>query len=813
MSESMERGLTRRSFLKAGAVAAGGAWAGTLVAPAAAEEAVAQGAVVQGMEGEAVADGDEVFHSCCRPNCFNACRLDVHVREGKVVKVGPGEQPLEFNKRICLRGLTHVESIYHPDRVLHPLRRVDGTERGAGTWEEVTWDEALTEIAEKIGRLRADHGDSSIFRLACSGNYGAINGAYIDKLFNKINAGTVSAALDMGNFYGIMRVYGMAGLWPANDPRDMVNAKTIFLWGNNITDAQIHDWHFLADAIEAGAKVVCIDPVFTQAAAKSHMYVPIRPGTDTALEMGMMYTMLDEGLQDDDFIMGHTCAPFLVDAATGLFVRSSALTGKEDDNDYVVWDRASGAAKALTDATDPAMEWSGTALEGVEASTAFTLLKAEIMQWDPETASAVCDVPAATIRELARLACDGPVTHRCGWGAQAYDNGLHPYHAGATMAALAGQLGFPGANYATANWTYFANANPTLDAVDTQVTSPSIASTYFADVVASQSYLGAPVSPKALWISRGNPLCTWVDTNSWINEVLPEMELVVTCDSMMTDTARYSDFVLPTAHWFEYEDIVTQGNYYSLIHSEKVVEPLGEALPDTQIVQRLAEKMGIEGLYIPEDEWLRSYLDAPGNAEAGITYDNLVEQGVVRYMPDPFMLWQGGNFYTPSGRVEFYVEKPTVYGVSPKMMEADLEREHLPHYFPPREAMTEAGSEFPFQLMSERPRFRVHGQFARNKILRELDPEPTVKMNPADAEGLGLTEGDYVECYNGRGNVVAKLVTSEAIRPGVVRYAKSWQMDQHKAGGFSAPLSRETDAVLVNQSFMDCAVNVRKWEE
>lgn len=809
MLNTVGSGLTRRNFLKASAIAAGGAWAGSLVTTAKADETP----MIEGMEGTAVADTDEIFHSCCRPNCFNACKLKVHVREGKVVKVGPGEQPIETNKRICLRGLTHVESIYHPDRVLHPLRRVDGTERGAGQWEEVTWDEALTEIATKIGQLRQDFGDSSIFRISCSGNYGAINGAYTNKLFNKINAGTVSSSLDMGNFYSIMRVFGMAGLWPANDPRDLVNAKNIFLWGNNITDAQLHDWHYLADAKEAGAKVICIDPVFTQVAAKSDMFVPIKPGTDTALELGMMYTILDEDLQDGTFILEHTCAPFLVDAATGLFMRSAALTGNEEDADYVVWDSDTQAATALAEAKNPAVEWSGEALPGIEANTAFTLLKAEIMQWDPETASAVCDVPADTIRELARLACDGPVTHRCGWGAQAYDNGLHPYHAGATMAALAGQLGFPGANYATANWTYFANANPTLDAVDTELTSPTIASTYFPDVVMAQSYLGAPISPKALWIFCGNPLCTWVDTNAWLNDVLPQMELVVTCDSMMTDTARYSDFVLPVAHWFEYEDIVVQGNYYSLIHSEKVVEPLGEALPDSQIVQLLAKKMGYDDLFLPESEWLRSYLDAPGNAEAGLTYDNLVQQEVLRYMPDPFLLWQGGNFYTPSGRVEFYVENPTVYGVSPKMLEADLERERLPHYFPPREAITDDNAEFPFQLMSERPRYRVHGQFAYNKILRELDPEPTVKMNPADAETTGLAEGDYVECYNNHGHVVAKLVTSEAIRPRVIRYAKSWQMDQHKAGGFSEPLSRETDAVLVNQSFMDCAVNVRKWEE
>lgn len=806
--------LSRRNFLKTGAVAAGGVWAGSMLGCAPKQEG--GGEPQQQVE-------EQVFNSCCRPNCFNCCMLDVHVREGKVVKTSAAEQPIPEFKRICLRGLSHVQNVYHSDRVLHPLRRVG--ERGAGEWEEISWDEAISEIAEKFTKYREEFGDSSIIRCSGSGNYGAINNAYTNKFFNQINASTMSSSLDMGNFYGISRVFGMAGLWPGNDPRDLVNAKTIFLWGNNITDAQIHDWHFLADAKEAGAYIVCIDPIFTQAAAKSDMFVPIRPGSDTALEMAMMYVILEEGLQDDEFILSHTVAPFLVKDGDGKFLRMSDLGVEPVEGDvdpatgeptvidpYVVWDFNANDGVELSQATSPAVEGEYT-VNGIACHTAFTLLKNEIMQYPPEKATELCEVPVETIRELARLACDGPVTHRCGWGAQAYDNGIHPYHAGATMAALAGQLGFPGANYQTANWTYFSAMNPTLDAVETKVTSPSIPNMVMADVIASGEYAGAPITPKALWVWVANPMCTWVDTNSLRDDVLKKLDFIVTVDNMMTDTARWSDIVLPCAHWFEYEDIVVQGNYYSLVHSEKVIEPLGEAKPDSEIMKMLASKMGLGDDFFPnESDWLREYLNTEANNEAGLTYDNLCEKNAIRYMPDPFLLWQGGNFLTPSGRVEFYIENPTPYGVTGKT--PDLERERLPHFFEPREAWptNELHKTYPFVLMSERPRYRVHGQWAYNPILREIDPEPTVKMNPADAKERGLSDGDHVDCFNDHGHAVARLVLSEAIRTGTLVYPKSWQADQHLAGGWSEPLSRECDPVAVNQSFMDCLVDVRLWE-
>lgn len=797
---------TRRGFLKTSAVLAGGAWLGSGLglAPAASARA----------EEAATPAGEQVFNGCCRPNCFNCCMLNVHVREGKLVKTSPADMPNKEFNRICLRGLSHVTNVYDPDRLQYPLRRVG--ERGADEWERITWDEAIAEIAEKFTAYREEFGPSSIMRVAVSGNYGALNSGFTGKLFNTLNASTMGSNLDMANAVGLNRVVGWAGLWPGNDPRDLKNAKNIFLWGNNLTDAQIHDWHFMADAIEAGANVICIDPIFTQMAAKSHKFVAIRPASDTALIMGMMYVIIEEDLIDRDFLQSYTVAPFLVREDTGLFVRASDLTGEapaEGEADpYVVWDAEVDAAVSLADAKTPELEGEFT-VAGVACHTAYTLLKNEVLHYPPSVATTLCDVPEETIAELAHLACDGPVTHRVGWGPQAYDNGVHPHHAGAALAAITGQMCAPGANYSAANWTFYTAANPAASAAPEPVTSPTIPNLVMADVMANKSYNGEPIDVKALWVHNGNPLCTFTDSNSKMRDVFAKLDFIVTVDSMMTDTARYSDLVLPCAQFFEYEDIVVQGNHFHIVHAEKAIEPPCEAKPDSDIMRMLAKALGYEDMFPETDEeWLRDYINTDASAALGIDYDKLCEQKAIRYLPDPMLMWNDHVFYTPSGRMEFYVENPTPQAYFGQ--ELPIERERLPRFFEPAEAWptNPLHDAYPFVLMSERPRFRVHGQWAYNQILRELDPEPTVKINPADAATFGIADGDVVECYNDRGHAVAKAVLNEAVRPGTLVYPKSWQINQHIAGGWSELSSSSFDPIAVNQSYMDVLCGIRLWE-
>ena len=168
---------------------------------------------------------------------------------------------------------------------------------------------------------------------------------------------------------------------------------------------------------------------------------------------------------------------------------------------------------------------------------------------------------------------------------------------------------------------------------------------------------------------------------------------------------------------------------------------------------------------------------------------------------------------TPSGRMEFYVEEPELQ--FDMGQDYDREREHLPRYFNPTEAYegSPQWDKYKLILLSERPRYRVHSMMSDNKYLRELDPEPTVKINPEDAMSRGLSDGEYVEVYNDRGHAVARLVFNDAVRPGCMVYPKSWQMSQHKAGCWSELLTSAYDPVGVNESYFDNLVEVRSWKE
>ena len=255
---SPKASLSRRSFLKTAGVVVG------------ATAAVGCGSSLVAMAENApqAAAQEEVYRGVCRPNCFGFCHLNVHVHDGKVMKTTRAPYNEACYSRICQRGLSHVQRIYDPQRLQYPMRRVDGTERGAGQWERVSWDEALSEIASKIQEIQGKYGEASVAFLTASGNQSAgVTGAY-SRLLALLNASNIGPCLDMGSYYGMNAVAGTAVgpmlgymMWNGNEPTDAKNAKTIITWGANVTDAQIQNWHLVKEAQEAGVKLVVIDPI------------------------------------------------------------------------------------------------------------------------------------------------------------------------------------------------------------------------------------------------------------------------------------------------------------------------------------------------------------------------------------------------------------------------------------------------------------------------------------------------------------------------------------------------------------------------
>lgn len=811
--------VSRRSFLKTTGLAAGA------TALACGAQPVLRTLAADYVPGQAGAEGEQIVNCVCRPNCVGFCRHNVHVRDGRVVKTSMAPFPDAKYNRICLRGLSHVQRIYDPDRIKYPMKRAG--ERGENKWERITWDEAITEITDKFKSIQDEYGKQAVAFFTMSGNHSLLNGTLpgLGSRFQNLIGGTaIDVCTDSALQVGYCRVvsYAPTDLNTCNEPADWANSRVILLWGYNLTEANIHNWHFVADAMESGAKLIVIDPVYTHAASKADMYVPCRPGSDPALIMSMIHVILSEKLYNEEYVTAHTVAPFLVREDSGLFLRMSDLgvTPAEGPPDaqgqptYIdpaaVWDLSTGTAVAVGSVQAPAIE--GTFMvNGVKVRTAFDLLKEEAAKYTPEEASKLTDVASDTIRELAVLASGEKVANLGGFGSQSYTNGVMCGHALATLAGITGNIGVSGGTSGYL-WQFY----PGIDWYFTFPTfefGPKVPTLVFQDVVRSGEYKGQPFPVKALHVSHANPFSNMVDQNVWLNETLPGLELVVVRDMVFSDTARYADYLLPVPHWYETEEISHVGGQHPYIqHSAKAIDPLFEAKSDADIYRLLADKMGIGEYFSKTDaEYIDEILATPLSEQMGISYASLKEQGVIRYLPDPYIAFENAAFLTPSGRLEFYVEKPMTrmdYGQT-----IDVEREHLPRFYPPAEAWpdNELYGKYPLVLMSERPRFRVHTQWWGVPWLRELEPEPILKINSSDAAARDIANGDYVEVFNDRGHAVAKAVVTEGIRPGAMTYPKGWQKSQHVAGSFSELTSSRHDPVGVNSSFFDVLADVRKW--
>ncbi|MEC4176281.1 molybdopterin-dependent oxidoreductase [Adlercreutzia sp. R21] len=820
---SARSGLTRRGFLKSTGATAGLAAIAGLAGCAPAKEGGAESDLAETGVVE-----EQVFRGVCRPNCFGFCHMNVHVRDGHVVKTSRRDYVSDPHySRICQRGLSHVHRINDPERLKYPLRRVEGTERGAGEWERISWDEAISEVAAKIKEYQGQYGPQALATMSISGNYGQLTNAMYNRLFSFLDACSISADSDMASYYGGWRFNG--GINECNEISDVLNSKTIMVYGANITDAQVHHWHFIKEAQQNGTKLIVVDPIYTQLASKADIWVPIRPGADTALFMGIMNIVVERGAVDVAFMTKSTVGPFLVRSDTGKYLRLSDIDPSSAKADEALAEEAGEEAPAdpcmvlengelvsCDDATAPDLDAEYN-FDGVTCRTAYALLRDEVAKFPVSRVAEMTQLTEETIEELADYCIAGSVSHLLGYGNTAYGNGVQVCISGMTMAALTGNMCKPGSTFGN-SYPVYTGTNYAFSSPQPKNT-PGVGILSLPEVMKTGQRIGEDFPIKMLFIWSANPYNTMCHTNALINDVWPNLDYVVTVDTQMTDTACYSDLVLPCGQHFEQVDICTDGPTWNLHYNEKCAEPPYEAKRDSDIARLLAQELGYgEYFQMTDEEAIKEILETEDGVARGLTIDALKEQGDLRYdVADPHVSWPDGTgFATPTGRLEFYQEDPQVRSPREKVPSPErYEAERLPHWFPPFEAWSENDimKKYPLQLMSERPRYRVHSQYYNVAMLREIDPEPIVKINPQDAKARGIEDGSYVDCYNDRGHAVAKAVYSEAMRPGVMVYPKGWQRSQHKAGGWSELLTNEFDEYGVNSNFMDVVCEVRPWNE
>lgn len=824
--ESRRSGVTRRAFLKTTALTAGAlASAGVVGCSSVSTEAPVDG--TQHVE-------EKVLTGSCRGNCGGFCMHDVKLREGKIVstmpKVVPGREEVTTG---CVRGVSNIARIYGTGRTMYPLKRVEGSERGAGEWERISWDEAFALVAEKFQAAIDDYGGQAIGIWQGAGSGGLVTPLGAGRFAQKFGCTKLGYMHDWAGMY--MKWFALSIPDPVAE--DLQYAKTIVLWGSNpaVAGNNRKVWYWMCKARENGAKFITVDPLYTETAAQSDKWLPVRIGTDGALMCAMINYIVDNELYDEGSLKNKSVAPFLI-KEDGSYLRQSDMgmeVGKnekgEDDDQPLVWDNAAQAFVSHKEATDPAYKGAFDA-DGVPVRTVFDESMESIAPFDLDYAVNECGLPAEDIIELAELCLEGMPTYLyIDWGLEHTYNCFHVYYNISLLASLIGCTGaVQGSGYSSVNasastiWKQPVKLDNTVATLENALPSKSMAGEYMVEIMETGKWAGEDLTFEALFIHGISPLDNCIAPLEII-KAWDKIGFVVTADPLMTTSAQYSDLVLPATFILEHEDFIDQGTarLRETRLQLKVIEPAGDAKPDYDIWCGIAAAMGIDDLYpMTAEECLHSFLDTPENIEAGVAYDDYAAaggaiQGEYVYSEDPVSFNAFGMPNVPPfGRTAFYLEKFTPRQQFGQTIET---HDRLPYYKPAKEAYLDNPERDKYPLFGFSNHDIYHGQslHAHSPWLdqfRKVDGSPYCRIHETVAAERGIATGDAVRCYNAHGSVVLNAVVTKGIREDSVWLPHGFFCDEFIDGFAQSLIGYHPDPQTSNANFNDMILQVEKYE-
>ncbi len=728
-----------------------------------------------------------VYTACPGWGDHDYCALKTIVKDGKIERMerivySPPEEP---DGHICQKGCLAGRQPYDPKRLKKPLKRVG--ERGSGQFEEISWDQALDEIGEKLCRIRDEHGPESVVLWNLGAGVPAQYSFENLMPFRFANTFGVtvplgSIGLDNGPFYA--EFYNAGSEFPRTviDPRIMNETDLIYVWGCNPIENQMRCAKNLVVARENGARIVDLGLIFDGTAGFADEFVAMKPASDGYLAMAMVNYILANDLQADDYLRARTIAGYLVDDETGLLARS------EDGGFFYVWDAAAGAAVPVAAKAGAYPDGAEVALfghyevNGRAYTTALQVLKERAAEYTFELAAEKCGIPVEDVERLARDWVEAENAFiLSGYGLR-YRNSNETYRQFLLLGALTGRLGKPGSGVFEAlqlqSYPLVFNDLPIScpDGVAGVKSVPVRMAEWFARAEADDSPY------KALIVCSGNPVHQQPDRQRWL-DVVRDMELVVDYDVWLTDTGEIADYVLPDLMSFEREDLITGACYNHIILQEPAIEPQVDGHEPVWVFSELAKRVGLGDYFtmsIPEyiDVRLQTPYPLIAMVDPPITYERLKKEKIIRAAAPP------EPKYTPylnpaevldneTGRMEImYAEKLVPVGMETTRV---LE--------PNKIGKSET---YPYQLFTGRQRFFMQSSFTDDPITVKLSGgTPATRLNPKDAERLGLAQDDTVEVFNERGHVVTRLDLDESIPEGTVHVWFGWRRRQFEEGTYS----------------------------
>ena len=654
--------------------------------------------------------GEQIIKSNCR-TCHGGCGVLVHLKDGCIVKI-EGDPDFPTNRgSMCSKGLATLQLVYHPDRLKYPLKRAG--KKGEGKWQRITWEEVLSTIVSKLQQIKKDYGSESI---ALGQGTGREYDAFLSRFANLLGTPNVFGAGHMCYLSRLGAASITCGKLPVCDYES--NPACVMVWGNNVvlTNADEYTGENLSRALAKGAKLIVVDPRLTYLAGRANIWLQLRPGTDTALALGMANVIISEELYDREFVAKYVHG----------------------------WD------------------------EFVRRVQEYPLDRVEEITW----------VPADKVRQAARLyAQSKPAVIQWGVAIEQSINCTDNNRILIDLVAITGNLDIPGGNVffvpppmrTIRHFTRYEELSPEQRdkmlggdtyklARQMRLVTPKM----IWDAILS----GKPYPVKAALIHGSNPVITRANASE-VYRALNALEFLVVTDFFLTPTAELADIVLPAATWLETDCI---GGYLfrsGYIFPRRKIVQIGECWSDHKIFNELGKRMGQEGWGADVEADL-DYILEP----SGLKWKQVREKSFLRGVME-YRKHEKTGFSTPTGKVELYSTIFEEWGYDPlprhrEVPESPVNRPGMTAEYPY------------ILITGARTPVFFHSEHRMIPWLREIHPDPIVEIHPETAQRHGIKDGNWVFIESPRGRIKQRARLTSGIDPRVVAAEHGWWFPEIK---------------------------------
>jgi anaerobic selenocysteine-containing dehydrogenase len=667
--------------------------------------------------------GTRIVRGACPHDCPDTCSWEVTVEGGRAVKMAGTADHPFTHGGLCAKVNHYLDRVYGAERLTHPLRRAGA--KGDGRFERVTWEEAIADIAGRLKEIVATSGGSSVLPYSYMGTQGLIQGSSLDRrFFARLGATRLERSICAST--GSSGVFATIGTNAGILPEEIAHSRFIVLWGTNTVVTNLHLWRFIRQAKEAGATVVVIDPLKTRTAEAADWHVRPLPGTDAALAMGMMHVIVREGLEDRDYVARHTVG--------------------------------------------------------------FDQLVERLAEYTPERVAGLTGLEADEVVRLARAyAAGAPSLIRLLVGMEHRAHGGMAFRTVSCLPALTGAWRHRGGGllFLTAGFHFEALNAAAVEKPELE--DPRIRSVNMVQLGRALTDPGMDPPIRALVVYSSNPAAIAPSQNLVLEGLRREDLFTVVHEHVLTDTARHADYVLPATTQVEHWDLLWSWGHDYLTLNQPAIEPVGEAIPNTELFRRLGSAMGFEPELFAESDvdLIKLALDSDHPSLAGIDFEHLEKVGWARLrLPEGWTPFAEGGFPTASGKCELYSEELAHRGMDP-----------LPGFTPSPESAAgnpELAARFPLSLITGKSALHfLNSSYGGLERHRKAEVEPRVDLSAVDAASRGIADGELVRVHNDRGSLTVRARVGDRVRPGVCTVPFGWWASLSPGGGSANALTRD----------------------